>query len=747
MRHFNSYNSGFGSGTIVMVVIAVAILAASTVPAAGQIHGWSFGFGGVEPEYVRGTATDAYGNVYVTGSFQGTVDFGGGPLNSQGSTDIYLVKYDLGGNHLWSKSIGNSGADAGTGVDTDAAGNVYLTGAFHRTVDFGGGGIANGGWGSGWDTNDIFVAKYDSGGNHLWSYGYGGIPDETSAELSVNDAGDVAITGTTGSPGFWDGFVTVYDASGTQQWSQGFGGTGDDKGIGVHIDDTGNVVVTGSFEETVNFGGGNLTASGEFGHPDIFLAKYNAAGAHQWSQRFGWVMPDEGTAVSVDNAGNVAVTGYFESQANFGDPAWIFGFGYKDIFIAMYDAGGTYLWAQAFGNTGGDMGFSVDFDNAGNVIATGHFRVSADFGGGTFTSAGYTDIFLASYDATGSHLWSRRFGDAGYEYGNVVCAGGPGELWLTGNFTQTIDFGGGTLTAVGSYDGFVARFGMPQPAAGIVGVNDVPDDEGLQVTIDFIRSSHDDKLRPRPIVSYEVYRWVGKMQPPVLVGAIAANQRNIYSIVVPTLLDNKSTSYMIHAATAFTEFFNSPYASGYSVDNLAPAPPQNFVGVPPYLLTWDPAPEPDFDYFTLYGSQYATLDGNAVLIGTTTNTSYDVQAYPHEYYHLMATDDAGNESDPVNTSIVVGVGDVPARGQLDLQAHPNPFNPATTIRYEVPQSGIVSVSVYEVSGRLVETLVESEYRKAGGHEIEYHPAVASGVYFLRLVHGGTSTTSRIVLLK
>lgn len=96
---------------------------------------------------------------------------------------------------------------------------------------------------------------------------------------------------------------------------------------------------------------------------------------------------------------------------------------------------------------------------------------------------------------------------------------------------------------------------------------------------------------------------------------------------------------------------------------------------------------------------------------------------------------------------VTGGGDVPARRILDLQAHPNPFNPATTIRYAVPQSGNVSVSVYDVSGRLVETLIESAYRKAGDHELEYHPVVASGVYFVRLVHGGRETMSRIVLLK
>jgi hypothetical protein len=734
------------------MIIAVAILGASAVPATGQIHGWSLGFGDTGSEYGLSAAADVYGNVYVTGRFDDTVDFGSGPHISMGGSDIFLVKYDASGNCVWSKTFGNSGFDGGSGVGTDAAGNVYLTGNYHRTVDFGGGGITNAGYGAGWDTYDYFLAKYDSDGNHLWSYGYGGNEDDIAADLSVNDAGNVAIIGYLGwvasTTHWYDGFGAVFDASGTYQWGWGIAGTGDDKGLGIDIDNTGNVVMTGSFEETVNFGGGNVTASGAGGHPDIFLAKYNAVGAHQWSQRFGYVSPDEGTEVSVDNAGNIAVTGYFTSQVYFGG-VWLFGAGFDDIFVAMFDAGGTYLWDRAFGNTGQDWGHSVDFDGAGNVIATGSFRVSADFGGGTLTSAGYTDIFLASYDATGSHLWSQRYGDANYEYPQSVCTGGSGEIWLTGNFNQTIDFGGGPLTATGSSgDGFVARFGVPQPAAGIVGVNDVPDDEGLWVTIDFIRSVHDDKFALRPIVSYDVYRAEPRGGIPTLVGTVTATKRNIYSIDVRTRSDNTLTSYRIHATTSTATYYNSAWASGYSVDNLAPAVPQNFVQTPPYLLTWDPAPEPDFDYYTLYGSEWSTFDGNAVLIATTANTSYDVQAHLHKYYHLSATDDAGNEGETAYTRrTIVGVGDVPALNALDLQVHPNPFNPATTITYAVPRAGAVTVSVYDVTGRLVDTLVDNAYREAQEYRMTYRPSAATGVYFVRVSAGGEAKTTRIVLLK
>jgi hypothetical protein len=125
-----------------------------------------------------------------------------------------------------------------------------------------------------------------------------------------------------------------------------------------------------------------------------------------------------------------------------------------------------------------------------------------------------------------------------------------------------------------------------------------------------------------------------------------------------------------------------------------------------------------------------------------------VQAHTYKYYHLTATDDAGNEGAAASSdSPATGVGDVPALGALDLRVHPNPFNPATTITYVVPQAGQVTVSVYDVTGKLVDTLVDNAYREAEQYRIEYRPSAATGVYFVRVSAGGQAKTTRIVLLK
>ena len=84
---------------------------------------------------------------------------------------------------------------------------------------------------------------------------------------------------------------------------------------------------------------------------------------------------------------------------------------------------------------------------------------------------------------------------------------------------------------------------------------------------------------------------------------------------------------------------------------------------------------------------------------------------------------------------------------LEVIAFPNPFNPATTITYTVPALGRVSVHVFDVAGRLMETLVDDELRTAGPHAINYQARGSNGAYFVRVDAGGESVTTRVVLLK
>jgi Uma2 family endonuclease len=94
-------------------------------------------------ESPRGIMVDSTGNVLLTGEFFGTADFGGGPLSSAGGAgylDIFVVKLDAQGQHLWSRHFEGRFQYDGPSVAVDSTGNVLLIGDFLGTVDLGGAG-------------------------------------------------------------------------------------------------------------------------------------------------------------------------------------------------------------------------------------------------------------------------------------------------------------------------------------------------------------------------------------------------------------------------------------------------------------------------------------------------------------------------------------------------------------------------------------------------------------------------------
>lgn len=361
--------------------------------------------------------------------------------------------------HFWSQRFGSTSSDRASTVTTDGSGNVIVGGRFQGTVDFGGGNLVSTG------DYDIFVAKFSAAGVHQWSMRLGNNLPEGVVSVAVDDTGNIVLAGSfqgivnfgggnLTSAGAYDIFLAKYDINGVHQWSKRVGGLGNDAPAGVAVDTSGNIVLTGSFGDTVDFGGGGLVAAGL---DDIFVAEYNAAGTHQWSQSFGSTGIDEGYGVGVDAVGNVLVIGHFAGTVDFGGGNLVSA-GIFDIFVARYDAAGTHVWSQRFGSSGIDIGYSVAVDGFGNILMTGAFNGTVDFGGGNLVSQGSSDVVIAKYDATGAHQWSERFGGTTGDIAFSLAADASGNTVLAGYFEGTANFGGSNLVSAGGLDMFVARY-------------------------------------------------------------------------------------------------------------------------------------------------------------------------------------------------------------------------------------------------------------------------------------------------
>jgi hypothetical protein len=361
-------------------------------------------------DYGRGITVDSSGNVYVTGFYDGAATLGGINLPNAGGYDAFVTKLDNTGNFLWAKGFGGAQNDKGQHVAVDGAGNVYTTGNYQGTANFGPSttltstGVVN-----------IYVVKQDSAGNVVWA-----------KSMGSNDTTDPL-----GQSGF-----------------------------GLALDGSGNIYTTGVFRGAGVFGAVNLTS---FGDVDSFVAKMDNSGTVLWAKQFGGTGHDDGTSIAVDGAGNVYATGDYVGSGSFGGVT-LTSAGLDDAYIARLDAAGTVAWAKSLGGSGADAGFGVAVDGAGNIYDTGIFQGTASVPGrGTLTSFGGFDVFLVKLDPTGSFTSAQSFGSAGDEVGYQVAVGGPNNnITVVGSYSGAFTVGNYGLPAAGT--AYVIQYSQVPPA-------------------------------------------------------------------------------------------------------------------------------------------------------------------------------------------------------------------------------------------------------------------------------------------
>ena len=275
----------------------------------------------------------------------------------------------------------------------------------------------------------------------LWTRQIGTSGRDIGHSVAVDSAGNAYITGWTygslGGPnvGGDDVFLIKFGASGTLLWTRQLGTSEFEWGYSVAVDSAGNAYITGHT-------GGSLGGPNA-GGLDYFLAKYDASGVLLWTHQAGTSASEQSNGVAVDSAGNAYVTG-----RTFGSLGG-HNVGGEDAFVAKYDTSGTLLWTRQFGTSQYDCAWGVAVDGAGNAYITG--ETAGSLGG---LNAGFTDAFLAKYDASGTLLWTRQFGTSARDYAWCVAVDSAGSAYISGNTLGSL---GGPNA--GDYDAFLIKYG------------------------------------------------------------------------------------------------------------------------------------------------------------------------------------------------------------------------------------------------------------------------------------------------
>ena len=448
------------SGTLALyqeVTIAVEEASADPCP-----WGWAGTFGSSDQDWLHEVKADSMGNVYMSGFFNGTVDFDPGPgyayRTSNGGSglwggDIFLCKYDSCGELVYALTWGSYSIDAGYSVSLDSDGNVYASGCFHKMTDF------DPGPGEEWHTPvgdwDAFLSKFDPEGNFLWVETWGGSLDEIAIGIEVDKFGNCFAAGHTKSQTTEkDVFLRKFDPDGNTEWYKVWGSTGPDEGRGIDVDSYGNAFVLGYFSSTADFDPGpgveNHTAAGA---EDVFFSRFKPNGDWVWTQTWGGTQSDRGWGVAMENDDYVYATGYIGVS------------GKTDGYLKKFSTSGVEQWSKTWGaqtvsNTASN---EIDFGD-GHVFVTGYFNGTVDFDPGPgmikYSSNGYDDVFLSKFSTSGDLIWARAWGGNNVDYGTGISVDGYGNVYTGGHFQNSVDFapdGGDIHNSNGLYDIFLVK--------------------------------------------------------------------------------------------------------------------------------------------------------------------------------------------------------------------------------------------------------------------------------------------------
>jgi hypothetical protein len=254
---------------------------------------------------------------------------------------------------------------------------------------------------------------------------------------------------------FSDVYVAKLDALGGHVWSKRFGDLDSQEGHDVAVGPSNEIVITGLFGSNIDFGGPALSTNGD---RDAFLVKLDAAGNHVFSKQLGDAAQQSGLAVAVSSTGAVAVGGYTEGDIDLGGGNIVNAAG-KQAFFAQYDGAGAFASGRVL--VGGASSVeALAFDPSGALLAAGNFVSAIDLGQGNLTAQGANDdVFVARYDAAAMLIAGSSHGDAGADKAHAIASDVGGALGVVGRFTGQVAFDDATMVSAGSSDGYAVRLG------------------------------------------------------------------------------------------------------------------------------------------------------------------------------------------------------------------------------------------------------------------------------------------------
>ncbi len=532
------------------------------------------------------------------------------------------------------------------------------------------------------------------------------------------------------------------------KWIVGAGGELLDEATGITLDQDDNIYISGSFRNTGAFGDTSIVYEGTGSH--LFISKLDKEGNWLWvrgAQSSGIY----NSAVEADNNGNLYLAGAFFRDIVINDtihtgPRDV---GYNSI-VAKLDMDGNWLWSRAIEGNGSRQIYDLALDQSGNIYVTGMASSELLFDD-IVINAGHQNPFVAKMDSDGNWLWFRIAYCEGVASSRGIVVDSQGNSYISGYFVREVTLGEITLDPGGHYfRTFVAKLDHDGNWAWAVNNEGAAASEARGIALD-----GDENL-------YVTGTFAGE----AVFGSHAlhtANAMNNNIFIAKT--DSSGNWLWVEKAGAGgnRNFGLDIFVSEESNVLLTGFFHQNNSTFGPFSLDAAGARE------TIFAAKL-DQDGNwfwADRAGGTLDNNHGISVIADRNENIYLTGRAGRNAsfgDYVhpgfgNASIFlaklrVDDKETSSESTLELPAayklsqnYPNPFNPSTTIEFSLPEAGVVTLTVHDILGRQIATLVSGEM-KAGKHTYQWDSGgLSSGVYLYRLRAGDVSLTRKMHIVK
>lgn len=413
--------------------------------------------------------------IATTGSYQNT--FGGGTY------DGLIVKFNSAGVRQWATYYGGTGDDIITGCASDANGNLYVSGSIDGISGsvFTSPGCYQSTFGGNYD---IFLARFSTAGLRLWGTYYGDTSDDQTMNVSVDASGNALVAGYTDASsgsvltssgayqttpgGSYDALLVKFDNTGNRLWATFYGDSGDDLFNYCSADASGNVFACGVTDSQSGIATAGAFQTTQGGGYDAFAVKFNSTGARQWASYYGDSGDEFAYMSACDANGNFIFAGDTDSPTGLGTTGAhqaSNGGGNNDAFVVSFSTGGTRNWGTYYGANSYDDCFALSVDAAGNAILAGTSDLStgsaiASPGSWQTSNGGGSDAYIAKFNSTGQRIWGTYYGGSGDEVG--YCAGMANNDTYLAGYTDSnnniASSGSHQSTFGGAFDGFLSKF-------------------------------------------------------------------------------------------------------------------------------------------------------------------------------------------------------------------------------------------------------------------------------------------------